>query len=161
MARKKHKRPLSTKEQVVIGLSLVFFVLIVSTIMVVFFAMKPDIDAKNVMRAVATREANLTTISRVDTYNGQSTYYSVFGKNAQGEDRVVLIGQKDKDIHILALNSGISRKKAEKIAKEQGAEKTKTNLGFLEGRAVWEVASQTRYYLIDFQTGQFIKMEGI
>lgn len=161
MGKRKRKRVLSTKEQFIIGLGLVFFVLFLSTILVIFFSMKPNIDTQNMVKAVATKEAQLTSVSRIDRYNGQTSYYSVFGKTAQDENVVVVIGIKDKDIHIIPTKEGISRQAAEQLAKENGAKSVKATLGYMDDKPIWEVASGTTYYIIDFKTGDLVKTEGI
>ncbi|NCB80515.1 MAG: peptidase, partial [Bacilli bacterium] len=34
-------------------------------------------------------------------------------------------------------------------------------LGYRDGKPIWEVKSGTAYYLVDFETGDFVKMEGL
>lgn len=160
--RKRQKRlVLSTKEQVIIGLSLVFLTLSLASILTVFFAMKPQIDAHHAAEQKALQVADLTQISSVETYQGKERDYAVYGQTAAGQKVAVLMDERGENHQVLLLSDGISKGKALDLAKEAGAKTGRVRLGRLDGQVIWEVADHTRYYLIDFKTGQLMKTEGI
>ncbi|HEL2497344.1 TPA: DUF5590 domain-containing protein [Streptococcus suis] len=112
--------------------------------------------------AVATEYADLQTVNDFSIYNGTETYFCVFGVTSQGEEVAVLIPEASSTVYVYPLVQGISQEEAQAIAKKNGASQVeRTILGLRDGKPIWEVKSGTAYYLVEFETGNFIKREGL
>ena len=65
-------------------------------------------------------------------------------------------------VDIYKQSDGISKSVAKKAAKAYGAKDIAyVHLGKYGKTPIWEVKSGTRYYLVDFISGQVIKVEGL
>lgn len=95
-------------------------------------------------------------------YNGTETYYSLKGKDKNGDEVYVLIPSSSSSIYVYPVGAGITKEEAQAIAQENGAKTAdRIILGYRDGKPIWEVKSGTAYYLVDFETGDFVKMEGL
>ena len=124
--------------------------------------MKPRLDAEKQATNTAITYGKLTETSNVDLYNGKSSYYSIYGKTASGESEIVTVGEKNGEVYINDLSKGISKKEAETVATENGASSvTKVVFGIYDKMPIWEVEADNGYYLVDFETRELIKKEGL
>lgn len=155
-------KELSPLKQYLLGLALVVFSGAFASFIILYLALKPDLQASQQAKEVATAAGQLVTSQMVERYSGESLYYSVYGQNQAGQDLVVSINQADGQIYINQLTQGITAKEAKVKAQENGAGAIKrTVFGIYQGQAIWEVTSGKAYYLIDFVTGNLVKKEGI
>ena len=66
------------------------------------------------------------------------------------------------EVDIYKQADGISKSVAKKAAKAYGAKEISyVHLGKYGKTPIWEVKSGTQYYLVDFISGQVIKVEGL
>ena len=84
------------------------------------------------------------------------------------EKKVIAIAESKADIKtvtefdIYKQSDGISKLVAKKAAKAYGAKDISyVHLGKYGKTPIWEVKSGTQYYLVDFISGQVIKVEGL
>ncbi|TCD46197.1 peptidase [Streptococcus sp. X16XC17] len=145
-----------------IGCLIILIVVLFSFFFILEETAKPFQEAENVAVTIAKQYVDLNDIIQVEIYNGSQTYYSVIGRNQDGQELLVLVPQQSSDIYVYDMANGISKEKAEQIAKENGADQVeKSTLGYEKNRAIWEVKAGRTYYLIDFETSQLLEKEGI
>ena len=84
------------------------------------------------------------------------------------EKKVIAIAESKADIKtvtefdIYKRSDGISKSVVKKDAKAYGAKEISyVHLGKYGKTPIWEVKSGTQYYLVDFISGQVIKVEGL
>ncbi|WP_394406020.1 DUF5590 domain-containing protein [Streptococcus sp. 20-1249] len=160
--RLEEQRTKNGYKQWLLGIFILFAACLFSIFFLLESSAKPFEIAREKAIQVAKRYVDLESIDGVDIYNGSETYYSVKGKNAKQEEVLVLVPKQSSDIYVYQTSQGISKKAAEKIATENGATKIeKIVLGHEDGKTIWEVKSATSYYLIEFETGNLFKKEGI
>lgn len=153
---------LSPWKQYLVGFLAVIIALLISVTVVFHLSMKPRSQARATAFSVAKKHASLQTMSRFDLYHGSSTYYTVFGKTKDGQEKIVLIGEADKKVYVYDASEGISRTKAQAITKKNGAKNPdKVLFGYSEDNPIWEVRATNGYYLINFKTGELMKREGL
>lgn len=154
---------LATKRgQFLVGTFVLLSVMTFSIFVIWDLAAQPFSDIRNHAISVAKKYTDIETVEDVSIYNGRETYYSLRGSTSQGESIAVLISEESNMVYIYSLDSGISQKEAQAIAQENGANRVdRTVLGYRDGQPIWEVKSGTAYYLIAFETGSFIKKEGL
>lgn len=160
--RNRRQSILTPLNQYLIGSFVLLSVVVFSSLYFLENAARPFLEANNKAEKIAKTYANLTTIEDVTIYNGFETYYSVLGETAEKEEVWVLIPESSSEIRIYPTNGGISKDEAGQIAQENGASAVdRIILGFSDNQPIWEVKSGTAYYLVNFETGAFIKKEGL
>ncbi|WP_105118351.1 DUF5590 domain-containing protein [Streptococcus suis] len=148
--------------QLVFGSFILLSVVTFSIFTIWDMAAAPFNKARSHAVAVATEYADLQTVKDFSFYNGTETYFSVLGANSQGEEIAVLVPEASNIVYVYPLTQGISQEEAQAIAKENGAgQAERTILGLRDGKPIWEVKSGTAYYLVEFETGSFVKKEGL
>lgn len=149
-------------KQIIVGLGIFLATGLFSLFLLVEMAEQPFVSAKEKAVAVAKEYVQLKTVEDVQLYNGKETYYSLKGKDNQHQSVFVLVPENASDILVYREDAGISSKEAEAVAKENGATAVeRIILGYMDGKPLWEVKSGTAYYLIEFETGQLVKKEGL
>lgn len=119
-------------------------------------------EARVGAQQIAQQYADVSQVDDFAIYNGTETYYSLKGKDKNGDEVYVLIPSSSSSIYVYPVGAGITKEEAQAIAQENGAKTAdRTILGYRDGKPIWEVKSGTAYYLVDFETGDFVKMEGL
>ena len=155
-------KKLTPVKQYLLGFSLIFLVLLLSVGTVLYLLVKPRLDAEKVATQVAVEKANLTETTSVDLYNGSATYYSVYGITSSGEQKIVSVGEDNGEVYVYSVNDGISRKEAKQVATANGATGiSKVVYGIYDETPIWEVRATDGYYLVNFETSELVKKEGI
>lgn len=155
-------KKLTPVKQYLLGFSLILLVLLISAATVLFLAMKPRLSAEKVATQVAIDTADLVQTSSVDLYNGSKTYYSVYGTTASGDQKIVSVGEDNGKIFVYSVSDGISRKEAEQVAAANGATGISKVVYGIDGKTpIWEVTATDGYYLVNFETSELVKKEGI
>lgn len=155
-------KKLTPVKQYLLGFSLILLVLLISAATVLFLAMKPRLSAEKVATQVAVDTADLVQTSSVDLYNGSKTYYSVYGTTASGDQKIVSVGEDNGKVFVYSVSDGISRKEAEQVAAANGATGISKVVYGIDGRTpIWEVTATDGYYLVNFETSELVKKEGI
>ncbi|MFM0776926.1 DUF5590 domain-containing protein [Streptococcus suis] len=148
--------------QFVVGISLFITVLTFSIFIIWDISSAPYVEMKQHATQVARDYADIQTVDTFSIYNGSETYYSIIGVNSEGQSLAVIIPENSNTVFVYPTENGISMDEAQAIAKENGAgDIEKVVLGFKDGKPIWEVKSGTAYYLVNFETGDFIKKEGL
>lgn len=161
-SKQRKQTALSLGKQYFIGFFLVASVLVFSLFAMWEAVSQPFVAAKQEAAETATAYAGLTEVISVEKYNGSAAYFSVQGVVQDGQEVWVLVPTEGATLYLYPKASGISRQEAGQVATEQGAAKVeRTVLGIENDRPVWEVKSGTAYYLIDFETGNMLKKEGL
>lgn len=155
-------KKLTPVKQYLLGFSLILLVLLISAATVLFLAMKPRLSAEKVATQVAIDTADLVQTSSVDLYNGSKTYYSVYGTTASGDQKIVSVGEDNGKVFVYSVSDGISRKEAEQVAAANGAAGISKVVYGIDGKTpIWEVTATDGYYLVNFETSELVKKEGI
>ncbi|MGQ7372571.1 cell wall elongation regulator TseB-like domain-containing protein [Streptococcus suis] len=148
--------------QVLVGLFVLITVLVFTTFWVWEKAAQPYAMARNQAESVAREYANVDSIDSFAIYNGTETFYSLEGTDKEGVDLLILVPEKSGSILTYQKSAGVSEVEAQEIATNNGATSIdRVVLGFEEGKPIWEVKSGTAYYIVDFETGDFVKKEGL
>src|SRR5699024_10602138 len=113
---------------------------------------------------VAKKYGNVRKAEDFYVFNRKQTYYTIYGTNKRGQEVYVITSQNDKKVNIYAQDKEITVNKAKKIVKVERKRKkiTKTSLGLVNNKPVWEVTylnnqNNICYDLISFKTGKIIK----
>lgn len=148
--------------QFVVGISLFITVLTFSIFIIWDISSAPYLEMKQHATQVARDYADIQTVDTFSIYNSSETYYSIIGVNSEGQSLAVIIPENSNTVFVYPTENGISMDEAQAIAKENGAgDIEKVVLGFKDGKPIWEVKSGTAYYQVEFETGNFIKKEGL
>ncbi|HEL2382787.1 TPA: DUF5590 domain-containing protein [Streptococcus suis] len=148
--------------QFVVGIMLFISVLTFSIFIIWDISSEPYVEMKQHATQVARDYADIQTVDTFSIYNSSETYYSIIGVNSEGQSLAVIIPENSNTVFVYPTENGISMDEAQAIAKENGAgDIEKVVLGFKDGKPIWEVKSGTAYYLVEFETGSFVKKEGL
>ena len=159
---RKQRQPWTKKQQLIFGMIVLVVTVIVSITAMLAVAVKPYVDAEKQVIAIAESKADIRTVSEFNIYNGQATYYGLLGQSSKGEKLALIVSQDSGVVDIYKQSDGISKSVAKKAAKAYGAKDISyVNLGKYGKTHIWEVKSGTQYYLVDFISGQVIKVEGL
>lgn len=152
----------STLGQWLVGLFICLFVLVFSFFFLLDLSIQPRKDTERELERVVLTNTPIQAVEDIELYNGQESYYSFYGKDEAGNDLVALVSDQDDTIYLSDLSAGIEQGEAESRAKENGATQIeRAVLGVYQEQLVWEVKSEQTYYLISFESGDFIKKEGL
>ncbi|KZE66212.1 hypothetical protein AWM68_07530 [Fictibacillus phosphorivorans] len=109
---------------------------------------------------IAKREKNLVSITNVDHFFKNETYYVVEGKNKNGTDMIVWVGE-DEEVTSEIAKKGLSEKQILDFVRTNydAKEIVDSRLGMEDGIPLWEVVyydDQDRYtyYYGYFETGK-------
>lgn len=159
---RKQRSPWTKKQQLIFGIIVIVVTLIASVTAILIVATKPYVDAEKKVIAIAESKADIKTVTEFDIYHGESTYYGLLGKSSQGEKLAVIMSPDSGVVDIYKQSDGISKSVAKKAARAYGAKEISyVHLGKYGKTPIWEVKSGTQYYLVDFISGQVIKVEGL
>lgn len=148
--------------QFVVGISLFITVLTFSIFIIWDISSAPYVEMRQHATQVARDYADIQTVDTFSIYNSSETYYSIIGLDSEGQSLAVIIPENSNTVFVYPMENGISKDEAQAIAKENGAgDIEKVVLGFKDGKPIWEVKSGTAYYLVEFETGSFVKKEGL
>ncbi|NQN49073.1 DUF5590 domain-containing protein [Streptococcus suis] len=148
--------------QFVVGISLFITVLTFSIFIIWDISSAPYVEMKQHATQVARDYADIQTVDTFSIYNSSETYYSIIGLDSEGQSLAVIIPENSNTVFVYPMENGISKDEAQTVAKENGAgDVEKVVLGYKDGKPIWEVKSGTAYYLVEFETGSFVKKEGL
>lgn len=149
-------------KQIFLGLFVLLSVLLFSIFFVFELALQPTIQSSQHAERVAKEVVGLTSVEQIQTYRGKDVFYTVIGVKENQTKLVVIVPSQSDEVVVFPLNDGISEEEAIGIAQYHGAgEISRTVIGYREKQPIWEVKSGTAYYLIEFESGNFIKKEGL
>ena len=143
---RKQRSPWTKKQQLIFGIIVIVVTLIASVTAILIVATKPYVDAEKKVIAIAESKADIKTVTEFDIYHGEA----------------VIMSPDSGVVDIYKQADGISKSVAKKAAKAYGAKEISyVHLGKYGKTPIWEVKSGTQYYLVDFISGQVIKVEGL
>lgn len=104
-------------------------------------AIDPKAESEQKAVEAAKDAANLTDISRVDTYYGTKTYYVIMGSNRKKEKQIVWVPEKKGKIIIKKQKAGITESEARKITMEEKNPRRilASTPGIEGGVPIWEI----------------------
>jgi uncharacterized protein YpmB len=109
---------------------------------------------------IAKKEEDLVSITNVDHFYKNETYYVVEGKNKKGTNKIVWV-DKDKKVTSLNAKEGLSEKQILNYVKQNHDAKTivDSRLGMEDGIPLWEVVyydtkDRYTYFYGYFETGE-------
>ena len=72
------------------------------------------------------------------------------------------MGEDNGKVFVYSVSDGISRKEAEQVAAANGATGISKVVYGIDGKTpIWEVTATDGYYLVNFETSELVKKEGI
>lgn len=124
----------------------------------------PRAVAKRQATTLAERYAHLNHPNGFYIYNREQTYYTVTGKNAQGQAILVIVPQRGGALQVLKQADGLTAAQArtQVQANHPVRRVLKVALGVFNDRPVWEVTYLNRqgnlcYDLLSFQSGKTVQ----
>lgn len=135
------------------------------TVIVLYNANKPFSSVQNNAEAIALNNGSLQTVNRTEIYNGTISMVTVYGKDADGNEKAVFVEEKtEKVLDEVVLKEGIDAQTAlETVKSELQMDKIlHVVLGLEEGHPVWEVAFKSEngklnYVYVFFENGEWWK----
>ena len=125
---------------------------------------QPRHAAKRQATQMAEKYAHLQDPDRLYIFNRESTFYTVSGKNQQGQPILVIVPQKGGNIRVVKQNSGLTAQQVRKMTQQNRhpAEIMKVAPGVFNDKTVWEVTYRNKkgqlcYDLINFKTGKYVQ----
>ncbi|MBF0775793.1 MULTISPECIES: cell wall elongation regulator TseB-like domain-containing protein [Streptococcus] len=149
-------------KQSLIGVFVLVSVIVFSILYVLEISARPFLAGQKQAEQIAMQHAGLALISKIERYNGETSYYSVMGRNQADEELLLLIPEESSELLVYKATDGISQEEAKAIAKENGASNiVKVAFGYSNDQPIWEVKSGKTYYTIAFEDGRLLSKEGI
>ena len=106
-------------------------------------------------RKIALSHSSIATIETESFFHGKEAYLSFIGKDQEGQELAVLVGQADDEVYTYPLKEGVSSKEAASVVKEKSQDAIdRVTLGRFKGKPIWEVKAGNSYYVVDFKTGK-------
>ena len=106
-------------------------------------------------RKIALSHSSIATIETESFFHGKEAYLSFIGKDQEGQDLAVLVGQADDAVYTYPLKEGVSSKEAASVVKEKSRDAIdRVTFGRFKGKPIWEVKAGSSYYVVDFKTGK-------
>ncbi|GAA3636330.1 hypothetical protein GCM10022297_13740 [Lactobacillus hamsteri] len=144
----------------------VVVIAIVAYIASVVIFYRAGTPSRNNERQISQIALKKTPIKNVDTYyhldRGVNSY-ALKGTNAKGKNYYFIYLPKSKKAYIYPSNKGVSEKRVRDAYKSShsNSQISNVNLGWYQGKAVWEVSAKTKsgnynYVLYDFKDGNEI-----
>ncbi|TQR15358.1 DUF5590 domain-containing protein [Psychrobacillus soli] len=139
---------------------------VILSLLIYFQAKIPFKEANENAEAYVTKNNLLSQVDDSYVYNSTSTFYTVIGKTAKGEEKAFFIPDKKTDDAIMEvkLQDGISKEKAIELAmaNEKNSKLLHAKLGVEEIGPVWEVTyvnekDNLNYVYLLFDNGDWWK----
>ena len=121
----------------------------------------PKHQARSHAISVAKKYSGLKNPGAFYTYNRETTYYAIAGKNKKNQKIFVIVPKKGHNVKVLKQSSGIYKNEAlTQIWNKRNPKKVlKISLGIFNGSPVWEVTYTNQhnklcYELLNFKDGK-------
>ena len=125
---------------------------------------QPRAAARRQAIQLAKKYGHLQDPQKFYIYNRENTFYTVAGKNRQGQAILVIVPQKDGDLRVLKQADGLSAQQVRTMTRQRRHPSAilKVAPGVFNNKAVWEVTYRNSkgrlcYDLINFRTGQYVQ----
>ncbi|WHY84418.1 DUF5590 domain-containing protein [Neobacillus novalis] len=147
-------------------LFLVLFIVVVLgiSIKVYFSSVEPVKAAEIKAVALANEKTALSKVVDFHIYSGLETVDVIEGKDKKGEEIIIWIPEKSKNLIVKKASDGLSKEEAiQKLLEEKNPQKIiSVRLGMEKNIPLWEIYYRSEnnlinYYYIDFETGEWLK----
>ncbi|MFJ5715760.1 DUF5590 domain-containing protein [Neobacillus sp. NPDC093127] len=147
-------------------LFLVLFIVVVLgiSIKVYFSSVEPVKAAEKKAVALANEKTALSKVVDFHIYSGLETVDVIEGKDKKGEEIIIWIPEKSKNLIVKKASDGLSKEEAiQKLLEEKNPKKIiSVRLGMEKNIPLWEIYYRSEnnlinYYYIDFETGEWLK----
>lgn len=153
------------KRNIVMGLIIVLFVLIVGSYSIFYQSQRPIVQAESEAIEIATQVADVKKVEDFFWYNGtDATYFAISGYNTEGKLLYVVIKQDGGQTWVFDSNEIVTEDEAKAIvqAAESPENLLEARIGIHADEPIWEVAykdanGKLGYYQLSAITGQKIK----
>lgn len=153
------------KRNIVMGLIVVLFVLIVSSYSILFYSQQPMDQAEIEVSQIAKENADIQKVENFYWYNGSNdTYFTVAGYTSENEYLYVVVKQDGGDMTVLNAEEVVTESEAKAILKsiKEPAKVLEARLGIEDNEPFWEVAykdsnGQLEYVWLSVRTGELLK----
>ncbi|MFJ8065110.1 DUF5590 domain-containing protein [Psychrobacillus sp. NPDC096426] len=139
---------------------------VILSLLIYFQAKKPFTEANENAEIYVTQNHLLAQVDDSYVYNSTSTFHTVIGKTAKGQEKAFFVPVKKNDDAIMEVNlkDGISKEKAIELAmsNEKNGKLLHAKLGVEEVGPVWEVTyvnekNNLNYVYLLFDNGDWWK----
>lgn len=151
--------------KILLIVSVVLILFIVSWSLIFIRSTKPAKQAEKEATELAASYADLQSVDEFFWFNREETYFSLTGRNGEGQAIAVIIPESGNNIKVLNQTDGLTSAQVRAVVLEEYGETTitKTSLGIYQDQPVWEVTTQAAdgsfsYYLLSFEKGQEVKV---
>lgn len=143
-----------------------FSLTIIISLLIYFQAKSPFSDATDAAESYALENNLLAQVDETYVYNNTSTFYTVIGTTAKGEEKAYFLpdNQSDEKIMEVSLDEGISEQQAVDIAMKdvKDAKLLHAKLGVEKIGPVWEITyvnadDKLNYVYLLFDNGEWWK----
>ncbi|MFP5113371.1 cell wall elongation regulator TseB-like domain-containing protein [Bacillaceae bacterium C204] len=148
----------------IIVLSILVLALCGLLIKVYVSAVDPVKTAEKKAVLLAKKEISLKEVEDFHIYNGIETVNVIEGKSKQGEEIIVWIPEKSKEIFVRKAKNGLTKEAAiQKLQQEKSPKKIiSVRLGMEKNIPLWEIYYRSNnnlinYYYVHFDTGEWLK----
>lgn len=140
----------------------IYFMLAVILFTSIFYlkATKSYRHARSEAIQIATKYGNLDQVDHFYWFNHNNTYFSVSGKDIEGDEKYVIIAQKGGEVQVVNQKDGYNEDEIRRVFAKVHPNQTilKVTLGIYKKHIVWEIVSkENHYYLFNFKSGQAIE----
>ena len=151
------------KRKILLGIITALLVMIVLIVIFYVRATHPWKQAEKEATAIAKEYAQLESVDNFYWFTRKETSFAVTGKDAKGEELVVIIPKSGKNITVLNQKDGVEEGHIRQIMSTDYKEKDiqKISLGLYEDKPTWEVITKNddgslSYYLLSFEKAEEI-----
>ncbi|MEH7303494.1 cell wall elongation regulator TseB-like domain-containing protein [Neobacillus drentensis] len=148
----------------IIFLSILVLAMCGLLIKVYLSAVDPLKTAEKKAVSLAKKEISLTEVEDFHIYNGNETVNVIEGKSKKGDNVIVWIPEKSKEIFVRKANNGLTKEAAiQKLQQEKSPKKIiSVRLGMEKNIPLWEIYYRSNnnlinYYYVHFDTGEWLK----
>lgn len=154
------------KNWIIFGVTFLASLVIVLVVGILWFTATPFIDVQKKAEQLVLNTKLLVEVEESYVYNGKSPYVTVFGKDANGEEKALFVpvNMKEEFIQTVNMADGVTEQQALSTLNDEAEVKEilHTKLGFESVGAVWEITyvneqNALNYEYILFEDGQWWK----
>lgn len=154
------RQQLSPLKQYLLGFSFIFGSLVIAFLTFLYLGMKPRLDAQENLSLWGTEVMGLSNLRDFRTFNGEATYYSLVGDDANQKEMILVMLAGSSQPQLIDIAEGLSSEKLLQQLEKEGVAVDRLSFGYYKEQLVWEVKSQQTYYLYDFKTGELLRTLG-
>lgn len=143
--------------------AIILLSIIILSIILYHRSMQPYNEVKADAYQYAKENADIQEPYDFYWYNGEETYYTVVGKNSNGEDIITIIAQNGGQIRTIKVADALTKQEAvqQVVAAKEPKSINQARIGMEQNMPVWEISYKNQnnglgYYKIHLETGEWI-----